>query len=259
MLGGMNPHEDLVRASLHDRVGLKVIMAEDRPTVRKRRFVMEHVGESPISKLFEVYYMDDKPLPDARRVELSAILAKAADDYDLVVVCDFGHGMLDREAVETLTNLPTFLAVNAQTNAGNMGYNHVSRYRRADFVCIDEPEARIVASSKHEPIGDLIIGDLVERIDCGRVIVTIGRRGCVHWSAEDGLMETPGFGHSPIDTMGSGDAFLAITAPLLANGASMQDAAFIGNVVGGIKVGVVGHRRAVDKASVKKAITGIMK
>ena len=38
----------------------------------------------------------------------------------------------------------------------------------------------------------------------------------------------------------------------------MHHIGFIGNVVGSLKVGIVGNRSAVDKASLVKAITGII-
>jgi hypothetical protein len=39
----------------------------------------------------------------------------------------------------------------------------------------------------------------------------------------------------------------------------MRNVGFVGNIVGGIKVGIVGHRKSVDKVSVKKSIIGLLK
>jgi hypothetical protein len=39
----------------------------------------------------------------------------------------------------------------------------------------------------------------------------------------------------------------------------MEDLGFIGNLVGALKVGTVGHREPVDKVSVIKAMTGALK
>jgi sugar/nucleoside kinase (ribokinase family) len=63
----------------------------------------------------------------------------------------------------------------------------------------------------------------------------------------------------PVDTIGAGDAFLSIASPLVAAGGTMRDVGFVGNIVGGIKVGIVGHRKSVDKVSVKKSIIGLLK
>ena len=52
--------------------------------------------------------------------------------YDLVIVTDFGHGLLTKELIDKVSKEARFLAVNAQTNATNFGFNLVTKYRRAD-------------------------------------------------------------------------------------------------------------------------------
>jgi sugar/nucleoside kinase (ribokinase family) len=76
----------------------------------------------------------------------------------------------------------------------------------------------------------------------------------------DGIVHTiPAFAKNVVDTVGAGDAFLAVTAPLVAAGAPMSRVGFIGNVVGALKVEIVGHRRSIEKASLIKGITGLLK
>ena len=57
--------------------------------------------------------------------------------------------------------------------------------------------------------------------------------------------------------------FLAIdpllAAPLVAAGAPMDRVGFIGNVVGALKVEIVGHRRSIDKVSLIKGLNGLLK
>ena len=56
-----------------------------------------------------------------------------------------------------------------------------------------------------------------------------------------------------------GDAFLTITAPLVAAGGNIEDVAFIGNAAGAIKVGIVGHRSSVEKVPLVKFVTALLK
>jgi len=69
----------------------------------------------------------------------------------------------------------------------------------------------------------------------------------------------PAFAKNVVDTVGAGDAFLAVTAPLVAAGGAMSRVGFIGNVVGALKVEIVGHRRSIDKVALIKGITGLLK
>ena len=47
-----------------------------------------------------------------------------------------------------------FLAVNAQSNAGNHGFNCISRYPKADYVCIASRELQLNYRQKHISVFD---------------------------------------------------------------------------------------------------------
>jgi sugar/nucleoside kinase (ribokinase family) len=69
----------------------------------------------------------------------------------------------------------------------------------------------------------------------------------------------PAVARKIVDTVGAGDAFLAVTSPLVAAGMPMDLVGFVGNVVGALKVEIVGHRRAVDKVALIKDLNGLLK
>ena len=73
------------------------------------------------------------------------------------------------------------------------------------------------------------------------------------------LRMIPAFTRTVVDTIGAGDAFLAVTSPLAASGIPLDMAGFIGNAVGAIKVGIVGHRSSVEKPQLVKYITSLLK
>ena len=74
-----------------------------------------------------------------------------------------------------------------------------------------------------------------------------------------GVARVPAFTKTVVDTVGAGDAFLTITAPLVAAGGDIKDVAFVGNAAGAIKVGIVGHRNSVEKVPLVKFITALLK
>jgi sugar/nucleoside kinase (ribokinase family) len=96
--------------------------------------------------------------------------------------------------------------------------------------------------------------------DCSKLIVTQGRHGCITFERDQLAVHTiPAVAHKIVDTVGAGDAFLAVTSPLVAAGTPMNLVGFIGNVVGALKVEIVGHRQSVDKVGLIKGITGLLK
>ena len=66
------------------------------------------------------------------------------ENKDLVVVTDYGHGMLTSESISMLCDKSPFLAMNVQSNAGNRGFNPVSKYKTADYVCLQQHELSLI-------------------------------------------------------------------------------------------------------------------
>jgi rfaE bifunctional protein nucleotidyltransferase chain/domain len=254
-LGGKDSHEDFIRGALKPNVRLNVVVRQGAPTTRKVRFV----ERAYIRKLFEVYYMDDDPLRVDEQRQIDAMVAERAANADVVIVTDFGHGLIASSTVNVLTRESRFLAVNAQTNGANRGFNLITKYSKADYICIDAPEARLATADRYSPIEDVTGRLLPAAINCGRFIITHGRYGCVAFDSQTGLNRVPAFTKSVVDTVGAGDAFLAVTSPLAASAAGMELVACIGNAAGAMQVGVVGHRVSVDKAALVKFLTALLK
>jgi len=163
------------------------------------------------------------------------------DDYDLVMACDFGYGSLDTRAIDNLSANAKYLAVNTQTNAVNFGFNVITKYQRADFVVLDELEARLAVHDKESPIEKVI-----EKLDYKNIIVTLGTNGAVGYNGR-GFERRPAVARKVLDTMGAGDAFLAVTAPFAALGWPMSDLLALGNAAGAAKCSILGHRKSVDR------------
>lgn len=209
-------------------------------------------------KLFEVYGERDitKWMFDYHREEFHATLGRLIADGESLIVFDFGHGFI-RPSTRKIVATARFLAVNAQSNAGNHGFNPVTNYSSPHLVCVDAPEARLATGLQHEPV-DSVVRSLAIKMPSSKVIVTNGRHGC-YATDKSKLIHIPAFSHQVVDTMGAGDAFLAVAGPLAATGLPTEMAAFAGNVAGAIKVGIVGHRRHVGRQELIATIEALLK
>lgn len=252
---GDGGYAELVKSSLRPNVRLSPFVLEGSPTTYKRRYV----DQDYFRKLFEVYNMNDAPLPHKVEARIIDHIGKHARDFDVVVVTDFGHGMMTPALRESLISHSPFLALNAQSNAGNYGYNLITKYRRADYVCIDAPEARLAMADKSADLAEIAAVGLHKYMSADRLILTHGRNGCVVFDKERGVSRVPAFTRRILDTMGAGDAFLAVTAPLAKIADDMEMVGFIGNIVGSIKVGILGHREFVMKPVVLKYLQALLK
>ena len=254
-LGDDKADQKLVEESLNENVTLHQLQRRQTPTTRKIRFI----DKSYFRKLFEVYHFDDAPMPRPLQYEFDDMIRERANDYDLVIVNDFGHGLIAPSTIELLCRRSKFLAVNAQSNSANFGFNLVTRYPCADLVCIDTPEARLAVGSKFMDPSEMVGRALPAAINCDRIILTLGRGGCSTWAKTEDVQTVPAFAKTVVDLVGAGDAFLAASAPIAAVGGTMQQIGFVGNVAGALKVGIVGHRSSIDRAAIVKSISGLLK
>ena len=244
-----------IQQRVKDNVTVYSVERAMAPTVRKVRYV----DRNQMRKMFEVYHMDDQPLAEGTQAQVNDFIRSKAADYDLVIVNDFGHGMIANSTVAALTDSSRFLAVNTQTNSGNFGFNLISKFTGADYVCIDTPEARLATGQKYGAVDSLLTRHLAKMMPTAKIVITQGRDGCLAYAAGAAPHQVPALADKVVDTVGAGDAFLAITAPLVAAGGDMRQVGFLGNIAGALKVGIVGHRQSIDKVAFIKAVVAMLK
>ena len=253
-LGEVNSREDFIRSRLNASVDPHFIRLPGWPTIVKRRFLQEYPGH----KLFEVYVMRDDPLPDDAEAEFCRSLETLLPAYDVVIVADYGHGLITRRSEELLCSKSKFLAVNTQTNAGNRGFNTLSKYRRADFVSIGEMEVRLDARQLNADL-KILVAEVAARMTTRKLLVTQGSFGCLIHDRTQGVHTVPAFSIRVVDRIGAGDAVLAIAAPCAALDVPPSALGFIANVVGAEACTIMGNRTFIEPSSLFRHITSLLK
>jgi rfaE bifunctional protein kinase chain/domain/rfaE bifunctional protein nucleotidyltransferase chain/domain len=253
MIGSQDSHEELIRASLKTAVVPELLTMKNAPTLVKRRFIEMY----PFQKLFEIYVMDEQAA-QRESAGLCAALERIVPEVDVVLVADYGHGMISPEAIQLLCAKARFLAINVQVNAGNHGFNTVSKYRSADFIALSEKEIRL---ETRNPKGDLreIVARVAAELKCRQVLVTRGVKGSLCHDRDRGFFEIPGFALRTVDRVGAGDAVFAIGSLCAALNAPIEVIGFIGNAVGAEAVGIVGNQRFIERAPLLKHLEALLK
>jgi rfaE bifunctional protein nucleotidyltransferase chain/domain len=252
-LGMLNSHEAFVREQLVQSVKPVFVRRKDAPTIVKRRFIESYF----FTNMFELYEINDNAPQADDNAALCAALHEHVPRHDLVLVVDYGHGMLTDQAIDILCHEARFLAMNAQANAGNHGYHRISKYPRADYVCAAEHEMFMEARDWR---GDLhpVVLDVARRLACARVIVTCGKRGALCYGGDTTFLDIPALATRVVDRVGAGDAFLAISAPYAALEAPIELVGFVGNVAGAEAVSIVGHRRYLRRDGLVKHLQTLL-
>lgn len=253
-LGDYDSQEEFVRNSLKENIDPYFIYMGKSPTIVKRRFVETY----PFQKLFEIYVMNGWENNAQDSHEIHARLEKTLPDFDVVIVADYGHGMLDPATINLLAEKAKFLAVNTQVNAANHGFNTISKYPRADYISISEKELRLEIRNRHTDIRD-IVKKVSADLSCDRMMITQGQDGALCYDKAEGFFKVPAFTKHVVDRIGAGDAVLAISAACVAQGAPMEVIGFIGNAVGSQAVATVGNQKSIKKAPLFKHIESLLK
>lgn len=254
VLGDTDSHEDFVREKLARNVTPVFFRQKDAPTIVKRRFIDGY----SMYKLLEIYVMNGSGLDERTDREFANWIAGNAARHDLVLVADYGHGAISPMLAQALCEHAPFLAVNTQANAGNRGFNTITKYSKADFVSLAEHEMRLEVKASNGQL-EPHLRHFGRKLKCGHFVVTRGRKGCLVLSRDGQLVEVPAFAQRVVDRIGAGDAFLSITALCSRMGVPGELLGFLGNVTGSLAVEIIGNQKSVDKKSVEKMVVSMLK
>ncbi len=252
-LGDTHRREDFVRLALRPNVESILLTKSGSPTIHKRRIVDRYTS----SKLLEIYVMEDRVTADDDARLLVHTLEQALVGQDLTIIADYGHGMMTKETIDLLGSKASFLAVNVQSNAGNRGFNPISKYRRADYVCIAAHEVQVETRQRTVPPQEGVMA-MTQRIECPRFTITLGKLGSIHYAGQ-AFTKVPALATRVLDRVGAGDAVLAVTALLAQLGTPWDIVGFVGNVAGAELVAELGNRVPLERVSLSKHITTLLK
>ena len=253
-LGKVDSHEQFIRDKLSKNVDPVFFTFADAPTVTKRRFV-----DNDLAKFFEVYFYKENAVYGEVEQRICQWLDTNIASYDAVIVPDFGNGFITPAMIGILSAKAKYLAVNTQINSGNRGYHVIHRYPRADFVSLNEPELRLAAHNRNDPL-EAVAGLMRERAQARQLAVTSGNKRVMIYDRDSRMFHNvPALSTRVIDRIGAGDAFLSLAGICLAKGFDAQVAAFIGSVAAAMDVQIVCNREPVSPVGLNKYVATLLK
>ncbi|MBF0486851.1 MAG: adenylyltransferase/cytidyltransferase family protein [Nitrospirae bacterium] len=244
-LGAEDSKEDFIINHLKSTIRPKFFYRKDSPTIVKRRYINSYQRQ----KVFEINYINDSYIDDTLNRQIIGHIKSIINEYDLIMVCDFGHGLITKEIIADMEEFSTKVAVNVQTNGANSGYNLITKYNRVNFICLDEYEARLAVQDKFSAI-DNIARALMSEVSFNHLVITLGGRGLIYINGRGEITKVPAFATNIVDIVGAGDALFTYAASCLAVDMPTEAASFVGNVVGALAVQIVGNKKPVEKHEV---------
>jgi len=245
---------DSILHTIGPAIDLSHVIENSDQSLKKTRYV----DRSSNVRVFETYEVPKNQASPSIELLLAGKPQKILEQYDLVVVVDYGHGLIDEDTISGLVNSGVYLVVNAQSNAGNRGFNPVSRYKGAPVIFLNGSEVEVETRTRSK---DLVstVESLAESLDTEEFYVTNGSGGLICWQRGQKTISVPAFAPSVVDRTGAGDALLSITALLRKTGAPREIAAFYGNIAGALLISSMGNETSLSYELVRQAAEEILR
>jgi rfaE bifunctional protein nucleotidyltransferase chain/domain len=221
-------------------------------TVVKRRYVVENRLRAELDKIFAVNHLPEEDAVDpAARARFQGRLERLVAEHDVILVADYGHGLLDQTTMDLVQDRAPYLALNCQTNSANYGFNLITKYRRADTLAVDEAELRLAFRDRTGAPEPLLVR-LRQQLSAEAAWLTRGAAGSTGVDGDENVRATPALTLHVTDTIGAGDAFFALASMAAAMREPVEVGSFLGNVAGALAANIVGNTEAVEKTDVIK-------
>lgn len=208
-----------------------VVMLRDRCTETKTR-ILAGGRSTTRQQMLRLDRADERPLTHRQRLRLLAAFEQACEGADVIVVSDYGAGLVDDALIRLLRERApkTPVCVDSRYELG--------RFAGVTLVKPNELELEGAIGRRLRTEADVLEAGraLREELDVEALVVTRGRHGLLVFE-RSGVASVPAWGPSEaVDVTGAGDTVLAALACAIGAGASVVDAARLANVAGGIVV-----------------------
>ncbi len=179
--------------------------------------------------------------------------------YDLVIVSDYGHGLISSKNANLISKLSKYSALNAQVNAANVGYHSMRNYRNIDCVIINEKEIRYELRDRNGTINDLM-RRLSQEQNIKNLVVTRGTRGSTLYNKKNKkFVMCDAYAKTSIDKIGAGDAMLSVIGLCLKCGLHRDLALLVSSLAAAQSVMTIGNKETINKTKILKSLKNILK
>jgi D-glycero-beta-D-manno-heptose-7-phosphate kinase len=240
-----NDHDGQTLTDLLNEAGVQTDLVHDdrRRTTRKTRIIAQN------QQIVRVDREHTEPLSNTVVEALLEKLAAHAQHHDIIVVSDYGKGVVTRALMAGLRALTGGSGVRPRILVDPKPCNY-DLYKGVDILT---PNAKEAAEGAGLPVTGPegpgpAAAALFKRLGCAQLLITLGPLGMALFHGPDKAQRIPTFARKVFDVTGAGDTVIATLALGLAAGADLLSSAVLANHAAGIVVAQVGAATATPEA-----------
>lgn len=222
-----------------------IVRCPERMTTFKERVVTN------VQQICRVDYETTDSLNEESMTSLLHRVAEFAPSHSAVILEDYNKGLFcenfTTEAIKILRDTKTFIAVDPSRETDPLFY------KGADLLKPNQVESQLMAAALGHSTRnvDEISKILMNELELKQLIITLGSEGMAITEAGGKTNRIPTVAREVFDVSGAGDTAISTIVASLSAGASLEEAAWIGNCASGVVVGKKGTA-LVTQSELKK-------
>lgn len=224
-----------------------VVISRSALTISKTRIIAHNQQVVRLDR-------EHEDLASSVRARLRAFVRECIDQFDVVIVSDYGKGVVDAELLTLLAELRLRYRFWYLIDPKRRNFSH---YREASLMKPNLEEAQLATGIEIRTTQDLCRAGalLLESWKTEAVLVSRGEEGMSLFKKNAPPQHFPATAREVFDVTGAGDTVLATCALALGAGASLEEATMWANHAAGVVVGKVGTA-TVSPQELKAVLSG---
>lgn len=209
---------------------------KDRPTTCKTRVI------SDSHHLLRIDSESKSDISEDTEKNILSLLGKNAEEIGIIILQDYNKGVLTKNLIKNISEFASKKKIRILVDPK---FENFFEFQNAYLFKPNRKELEDALGKKiknPEDI-DLFAQELMEKLNCENIILTLGEQGMMIIEKMNGGIKKekiPTKARKVADVSGAGDTVISTIAVCLAGGASLRDAAVISNYAAGLVVEEVG-------------------
>ena len=254
MIGSNHEEKNFINKNIEKNIKMTFIQKKNSPTIIKKRYI-DRVDNR---KVFGIYSLNDTLISTQEEGKILEELKKIKNKYDVIIVADYGHGMISQKIANFISNSKTFLTLNAQINSTNVGLHSIDKYKKINSLVINAGELRHEMNQRE---GDIV--DLAKKYkkikNCKYLSVTQGKQGAFIIDEKSKVFSCPAFLTEAKDKIGAGDAFLSLISLCHYKKIDSNLSIYLASLAAAKSADTIGNKAPIKKNEILKIISHSLK
>ena len=248
-LGEDGGEESFIKKNLRSNIKPFFIKKKNSPTILKKRYI-ESVDNI---KTLGVYSLNDDQLDKKNENDLYKIIKKQIPFHDLIIVCDYGHGLISKKISNLIVKSRKFYTYNSQINSSNFSHHRLDKFVNMKAIVINANELKHEFRDNNSSI--ILLGKkLQKKLKTKKIIITQGKDGVILINKKK-VFYAPAFTKNVVDKIGAGDALLALTSLCFKKNHDELLTLYLGSIAAAHVVENMSNSSSIDKGKILKIVS----